>query len=140
MNITRETKKEEALRRMHALGLFAPCINAFKRKNEVQLSERNGGLYEFGTDIELTTTIREIEQQYNLLVYHVIHSPINIEGGYMDLYHLLYVSDHEADWEYDKADMADGYVMTYTWNKTVEYFSEFGSIAVEGKFGGLVAL
>ena len=38
MNITRENKKIEAIDRMKALKLFAPCIKAFKDRDEVQLS------------------------------------------------------------------------------------------------------
>ena len=53
MKISREIKKEEAIKRMEALRLFAPCVKVFKDRNEVQLTEQNGGLYEFSADAEL---------------------------------------------------------------------------------------
>lgn len=40
----------------------------------------------------------------------------------------------------DNADISDGYVLAYVWNTTVDYFSEFGSIAVQDRFGGLVRI
>ena len=43
MKVSRENKKAEAINRMKALDLFKPCINAFDKRNEVQLSEITGG-------------------------------------------------------------------------------------------------
>ncbi len=137
MNVSREIKKVEAIKRMKALGLFAPCIKAFKR-DEVQLSEPTGGLYEFSSNTELTAKVKEFENEYNALVYHVIHTPARIDGEVMDMYNFLYVSDYQEEWEADNVDIEYGYTMSYVWNKTIDYFSEFGSIAVQGRFGGLV--
>ena len=40
----------------------------------------------------------------------------------------------------DQNDIKEGYALVYVWNKTIDYFSEFGSIAVKEKFGGLVRI
>lgn len=140
MNISKEFKKDEAIKRMKELGLFAPCIKAFKDRNEVQLSEATGGLYEFSADKELTAKVAEFEKKNNAFVYHVIHSPIKIDSEFMDMYSFLYVSDYEEEYEADNEDIKEGYVFTYTWNKTFDYFSEFGSIAVKPMFGGLIRI
>ena len=134
MNISRELKKEEALKRMVELDLFEPCIRAFKNRDEVQLSEMTGGLYEFSGETELVEQVREFEERYNALVYHVIHT--FTEFG--ELYNFLYVSDHEEEWEMEWEDLQDNYVFSYVWNKTDEWCSEFGTIAVRQKFGGLI--
>lgn len=133
MNISREMKKEEALKRMVELDLFEPCIRAFKNRDEVQLSEMTGGLYEFHNDAELVAKVKEFEEQYNTLVYHVIHT----FTGFGELYNFLFVSDYEEEWEMDNNDLQDNYAMAYVWNKTDEWCSEFGTIAVQQKFGGL---
>lgn len=140
MNVSREIKKVEAIKRMKELGLFAPCIKAFKNRDEVQLSEPTGGLYEFSADKELTAKVQEFERKNNALVYHVIHTPMRLDGEAMDMYNFLYVSDYQEEWEVDNADIKEGYVFAYVWNKTIDYFSEFGSIAVKGMFGGLVRI
>jgi hypothetical protein len=139
MNVSKEIKKAEAINRMKEFGLFAPCIKAFKR-GEVQLSEQTGGLYEFSSDKELTAKVAEFEEKNNALVYHVIHTPAMIDGEAMDMYNFLYVSDYQEEYEMDNADIKEGYVLAYVWNKTIDYFSEFGSIAVKGCFGGLVRI
>lgn len=138
MKVSREIKKVEAINRMKELGLFAPCIKAFKDRDEVQLSEQTGGLYEFSIDKELTTRVQEFEKKNNALVYHVIHTPMRLDSEVMDMYNFLYVSDYQEEYEVDNADIKEGYVFAYVWNKTIDYFSEFGSIAVKGMFGGLV--
>ena len=134
MNVSREIKKTEALNRMKTLDLFAPCIKAFEKRNEVQLSEMTGGLYEFSGNEELTAKVKAFEEEYNALVYHVIHTFTQ----FGELYSFLYVSDHQDEWEYDNEDIKENYTMAYVWNKDDEWCSEFGSIAVRQKFGGLV--
>ena len=140
MNVSREIKKVEAINRMKELGLFAPCIKAFKSRDEVQLSEQTGGLYEFSADRELTAKVQEFERKNNALVYHVIHTLMRLDGEAMDMYNFLYVSDYQEEWEMDQNDIKEGYALVYVWNKTIDYFSEFGSIAVKEKFGGLVRI
>lgn len=140
MNVSREIKKVEAINRMKELGLFAPCIKAFKSRDEAQLSEQTGGLYEFSADRELTAKVQEFERKNNALVYHVIHTLMRLDGEVMDMYSFLYVSDYQEEWEMDQNDIKEGYALVYVWNKTIEYFSEFGSIAVKEKFGGLVRI
>ena len=134
MNVSRELKKAEALKRMTALDLFEPCIRVFNKKDEVQLSEMTGGLYEFSDDAELNAKIKEFEEQYNALVYHVIHTFTQ----FGELYNFLYVSDYDDEWEMEWEDLQDNYVFSYVWNKTDEWCSEFGTIAVKQKFGGLI--
>ena len=70
--------------------------------------------------------------------YCVIHSPIRFDGIPMDMYNFLYISEYPEEWEMDNDDIQDGYAMAYVWNKTDDWMSEFGSIAVQERFGGLV--
>lgn len=134
MNISREDKKTEAIKRMEVLGLFKPSIKAFKDRDEVQLSEPSGGLYEFSDNNILNELVKNFETQCDGLVYHVIHT--YTEFG--ELYNFLYVSDHSEEWKMDNADLTDGYVFCYVENVDDPICSEFGTIAVKEKFGGLV--
>ena len=134
MNVTMEKKREEAIKRMKVLQLFDPCIKAFANRGEVQFSEVTGGLYEFSGNAELNAQVREFESEYNALVYHVIHTYTQ----FGELYNFLYVSDYEEEWEMDNDDIKDNYAMAYVWNVDVPEYSEFGSIAVQQRFGGLV--
>lgn len=134
MNVSMEIKKEEAIKRMKMLDLYKPYIMSFEKRNEIFLSEMTGGVYEFHNDAELIAKVKEFEEEYNALVYHVIHT--FTEFG--ELYSFLYVSDHKDEWVCDNDDLKDGYAYAYVWNKTDEWCSEIGSIGVRGKFGGII--
>ena len=134
--VSRENKKVEAIKRMKALGLFKPYIKVFEKYDEVQLTEPNGGLYEFSDNEELVAKVKEFEEEYHALVYHVIHTYTQ----FGELYNLLYVSDYEEEWEYDNEDAKEGYVVAYVWNKSDDFFSEIGSIVVKEFIGGLVRI
>ena len=134
MNVSKEIKKEEAIKRMKVLDLYAPYIKAFEKKDEIFMSEMTGGVYEFDSNKELVAKIKEFEEEHNALVYHVIHT-FTVIG---ELYSFLYVSDYDEEWEMDNSDIKNGYALAYVWNKDDEWCSEFGSIGVRGKFGGIV--
>ena len=80
--------------------------------------------------------VEEFEKEYNALVYFGIRSYTAF--GKLDSF--LYVSDHEDEWEYDNADLKDGYVVAYVYNYDDHWCSELGGIAVKEKFGGLVRI
>ena len=134
MNVSIETKKAEAIQRMKALDLYKPYITLFEKDNKIFLSEMTGGVYEFDNDEALNAKVKEFEEEYNATVYHVIRTMTQ----FGELYNFLYVSDHEDEWEMDNADIEAGYALAYVWNKTDEWCSEFGSIGVKGKYGGIV--
>lgn len=129
-----ETKKMEAIKRMKALDLYKPYIKAFEKENKIFMSEMTGGVYEFDSDEELVVKVKAFEEENNALVYHVIRTMTQ----FGELFNFLYVSQYEEEWEMDNADIEEGYALAYVWNKTDEWCSEFGSIGVAGKFGGIV--
>ena len=134
MNVSMETKKAEAIKRMKALDLYKPYITLFEKDNQIFMSEMTGGVYEFNDNEELVAKVKEFEEECDALVYHVIRTLTQ----FGELYSFLYVSDQAEEWEMDNDDISSGYALAYVWNKTCEWDSEFGSIGVQGKFGGIV--
>ena len=134
MNVSIEIKKQEAINRMKALGIFSETIKQFKG-GQVSYSEPHLGA-NYWLDEEQEKIVKEFEEEYNALVYFVIRS--YTEFGKLDA--LLYVSDYEEEWEMDREDIQDGYAIAYVYNYDIPDFSEIGSIAVQGKFGGLVRI
>ena len=132
MNIPLEIKKQEAIDRMKALGIFPQTIRQFKG-GQVSYSEPTGANY--WLDEEQEKLVREFEEEHNALVYFVIRS--YTQFGKLDS--LLYISDHEEDWEMDREDIINyRYAFAYVYNYDVPEYSEFGTIAVRERFGGLV--
>lgn len=136
MNVSRELKKEEAIKRMKMLDLYKPYIDAFIDRDEIFLSEPTGGVYEFGANSGLCAKIREFEAEYNALVYHVIHT----FAPFGELYNFLYVSDYDEEWPMDNADFKYGLAFVYVWNVDDDWCSELGTISITNRFGGLVRI
>ena len=132
MKITNEMKKQEAVARMKSLKLYPNIIREFEEKDVINLSE-NGGILYWLSD-EQKQYVKEFEETYNTLVYHVIRS--FTEFG--ELLTFLYVSDEQEEWEYDREDLKGGYTCAYVKNLDEDLFSEFGSVGIRMQFGGLV--
>lgn len=133
MNVSREIKKAEAIKRMKAMHIYADAIKQFKNDDVVMVSEPPiGGLYWLND--EEKEMVHDFEQEHNVLVYLVVRAYTNL--GKMDS--LLYVSNYEDEWQMEMDDIADGYVMTYTINHDMPDCSEFGSIAYKSVGGGIL--
>ena len=134
-------KKEEAVWRMEKLGLMKKIIGEFKRSDTLYYSERTplgGILYWMDNEPEWGKLVKKFEQEFDALVYHATHE--YTEFG--ELLDLLFIPDYtDADteeWESDRRDMEDGYVYAYVINLSEPMFSEFGTIVVKERAGGLV--
>ena len=125
-------QKQEAIERMKMLKIYSQAIKEFEKENVINVSEHGGIL--FWIDDEQQEMIKRFEEKYNAVVYHVIHN--YTEFG--ELYSLLYVSQHEQEWDYDKDDIKHDIALCYVVNKDEENFSEFGSIGIKPQFGCVI--
>lgn len=127
-------QKQQAIKSMEVLDIYKPYIKAFKDKGVITLFENYGGFYiQEDNEPELLAKIKEFEQEYDAVVYAVTHE--FTEFG--ELYDFLYVSKYEEEWEMAFDELQAGYVSAYVWNKTDEWCSEFGTIAVRSFGGGI---
>lgn len=139
MSVTRNEMKNEALARMHILKIHENVINDLKNDDMVNVSFFGCGILYWPTDKQIEL-IKKFEDQYNCLVYHAISSTTEIG----ELLTLLYISQYESDWPTDREDLKNydpryGYsIMAYVYNLSNDIFSEFGSVCVKPKNGGLV--
>ena len=134
MEELRIKQKQEAIERMKMLKIYSQAIKEFERENVINVSEHGGIL--FWLDDEQQEMVKRFEEKYNAVVYHVIHN--YTEFG--ELYSLLYVSQHENEWDYDKDDIKHNIALCYVVNKDEENFSEFGSIGIKPLFGGVIRI
>lgn len=134
--VTMEKKIKEALERMNILKLHENVIRDLNATdpNERQLnkSEHLGMLY--WLDDNEKQMIEDFEEKHKAFVYHVIYTPT----AFGRLLSLLYVSNEEDEWETDREDLSNNYAFSYVINLNEPAFSEFGSIEIEPKNGGVV--
>lgn len=129
------TQKEVAIKCLQELDIYKPYIKKFEKDGTVTLFERFGGYYiDEVQEPELLKKIRAFEAETGSLVYAVTHEIF----PFGECYSFLIISQYEEEWEMTLAEVKDGYVFSYVWNKDVDYCSEFGTIAVRS-FGGGIA-
>lgn len=126
-----EEMKKEAINRMKMLKLHPNIIKEFSNEGILNLS-LNAALYYLND--EQLARVQEFEQQYHVLVYHVIHNYTQ----FGELLSFLYVSQHTEEWEYDRRDLKEGYPFVYVANLTDEICSEFGHIEIRPCVGGVI--
>ena len=133
MNVSREIKKEEAIKRMKAMNIYSDAIKQFKNADIVMVSEPPlGGL--FWLNDEEKEMVSKFEQENNALVYLVVRSFTNL--GIMD--NIFYVSDYQDEWFMDNADIDEHYACVYVINYDMPNCSEFGTIAWKSVGGGVL--
>lgn len=135
MKVSMENKKKEAIRRMEDLDIYSETINQFETEDLVSYSEAPLGA-NFWLNKEQREIVKKFEEEYNALVYFIVRT--ETEFGTLDSF--LYVSDNDEEWEMDNEDLKDGYVVAYVYSYDAPDFSEFGSIQVKPRFGGLVRI
>lgn len=130
---SREAMKIEALKRMKQLGLREKIINTFKAEDKLLCSERER-LKEVPP--EILKGIREWEDNYGCMAYHVAHNELY---GY-DIYNALSVSNYLEDWIYERRLIDDMCSMAYMINVTKPDYSESGSIQLTRRLGLLMRI
>lgn len=98
-----------------------------------------GALFWVDNDPEWDSIVKKVEEENNILVYHITHE--NTEFG--EMLTMLYVSSHEEEWEMDFEDLCDTYegshyVYAYVYNLTDPQLSEFGRVGIKEAGGGLI--
>ena len=133
MNITREDKKVKAIELMKKLDIYKPYIKGFKNEDTVSFFENYGGYWAY-QEPGLIEKVKEIEEEYNCLVYAITHEYTSIG----EMYSFLIITDYEEEWDTLLEKYGNQYYgFAYVWNKDDEDCSEFGTIALSSFGGGI---
>lgn len=140
----KKLQKQEAIERLKILEkeykLHKNVLREFKTDETIYYSETvnkffSGILYWLHNEQKYIDKVKEIEQRYNIYVYHCILT--HTEVG--DCLIMLYISSDKENWENERNQLVnDSYVDSYVWNVDCEYYSEFGLVGIKGVNGGLV--
>ena len=133
MNITKQEKKQKAIELMKKLNIYDDYILGFTEDDKVCFYENFGGYWAY-QEPELMKKIKEIEENYECLVYAITHEYTD----FGECYDFLIVTDYKEEW----SNLIYGtkkayYAFAYVWNKDDEWCSEFGTIGVQSFGGGI---
>ena len=129
---TIQEQKNEAIARLKMLKVHNNVINEFKNDNLLNQSIHGGILY--WLDEKEQEFVNDFEKKTHCVVYHIIHNYTDIG----ELLSLLFVSENENEWIQDRLDLQDGYAFVYVKNLSDDYCSEYGTIGIAPRFGGLM--
>lgn len=119
---------------MTSLSINPDVIREFKEHDTVFVCSGIDGHFSPATPTQMQA-VREFEQQWDDVVYLIVHS--HAFFGRMDS--LLFVDNYPDEWPDACEELKDGYVMTWTMNLDHPTCSDMGSIVVESTpCGGLV--
>ena len=131
--MTKEQRKEQAIKYMTTLDIFKPYIKGFKERNQVCFYERFAGFW-VDQEPEVYKKMKEIEEKHDCTVYAITHE--YTEFG--ECYSFLLVTNYKREWATLLERYNNGYAaFAYVWNKDDELCSEFGTIAVQSFGGGI---
>lgn len=129
------TQKEIAIQCLEKLDIYKPYIRKFKSKAGTPCFFENFGGFWADQEEKLWNKIKEVEKDYNVLVYAVTHERFDIG----ETWSMLCVSqnpDSLSDF-ISEAGNNRFYTYSYVWNETEPMFSEFGDIVVKSFGGGI---
>jgi len=134
---TRGRQFIEARERLFSIkGLIPDIITYFDVSTDIHVSENQpigGILYWANQYPEVLKAIKEFEERYSAVVYHVNRT----YSQFGELLSFFYVSNDPEEWAMDRADLAEGRPVVYVENLNDPFSSEFGSIGFEIRAGGI---
>ena len=133
---SQEEMKQEAVLRMELLGLDPQIVQSFQLEGTVSLSEQvSQQVILRPADDEVEGWIKNFEEEYECLVYHVLRAQNPMVG---DCWSLLFVSPASSDWQGEQRYIKNsGLVYAYSSSEMEEGVSE---IVVEKQGGGLARI
>ncbi len=136
-------QKQEAISRMQQLRIMPKVIDSFRRSNRVFYSERQNQmfdavLYWLDNNKEWDKAVKDFEKEYNVIAYHC--QLTHFEFG--DVLSVLYVSNNEEEWQHERNELKNGYVIVkcFEVSGNSAYESDIGYIKVKPSMGGIARI
>ncbi len=134
MNTIAQERKTIALQLLKQLDIYKPYIEGYEENDQVCFYENFAGFW-VDQEPEIEEKMKEVEKKYNCTVYAITHE--YTEFG--ECYDFLIVPDYPEEWDSLVCSNRknEHYAFAYVWNKTDEWCSEFGMVAVKSFCGGI---
>lgn len=130
---SKEEMKQQALEIMKILKLSKNVINEFDKKDKLNKSEGKKGIL-YWLDEKEQKIVKEYEEKWNVVVYHIIKT-YTVDDR--TIYDLLYLPNEKDSWQ-DIVERLEEYSIILS--HTLSQFSESGDIMIQRKNGGIVRI
>lgn len=126
-------RKIKAIELMNKLNIYEPYIEGFEKDNMVCFFENYSG-YWATQEPELQNKMINLQYEHDITIYAITHE--FTEFG--ECYSFLYVNGYKEEWSYTlETENNVHFAFAYVWNKTVDWCSEFGTVALTSLGGGI---
>ncbi len=141
----KQLQKIEAIERLKILqdkfGLIGIVKKEFEKDDILYYSEYLNKqfpamLYWISNNQDYEKTIKQLEKEHNILVYHAILT----RTTFGKLLTLLCVSANQDEWKRDRDELTEGLPCAYVMNLNDDNCSEFGCVQIAGAKGGITRL
>ena len=129
----KDKQKAKAIEIMKQMGIYKPYVDGFEKDDHVCFFEFYGGYWVY-QEPEVEAKMKALEKEYGCKVYAITHEYTQ----FGECYSFLLVSKYKQEWSRCVVSKKNKhYAFAYVWNKTDDWCSEFGTIAVQSYGGGI---
>ena len=134
--MNKQQRKEQAIKYLQQLDVYKPYIDGFEKDNQVCIFERYAGFWVHQYP-EIEKRMRALEKEYYCTVYAITHE----FTPFGECYSFLIVTNYKEEWKtLLRSNKNRHTAFAYVWNKSDDWCSEFGSVAVQSGFGGITRI
>lgn len=134
--MTKEQRKEQAIKYLKQLDVYKPYIDGFEKEDQVCIFERFVGFWVYQYP-EIYNKMQQVEKEYKCTVYAITHE----FTPFGECYSFLIVTNYKHEWKtLLQSNKNKHAAFAYVWNKTDDWCSEFGSVVVQNRHGGITRI
>ena len=134
--MNKQTRKEQAIKYLQQLYVYEPYVKDFIENDQVCVFERYMGYWVYQYP-EIEAKMKALEKEYKCTVYAITHE----FTGFGECYSFLLVTNYKHEWKtLLQSKNRNHNAFAYVWNKTDDWCSEFGTVTVQSKFGGITRI
>ena len=134
--MNKQARKEQAIKYLQQLDIYKPYIDGFEKEDQVCVFEHYAGFWVYQYP-EIEAKMKAIEKQFGCTVYAITHEFM----PFGECYSFLFVSQYKDEWDMLlHSDKNKHSIYAYVWNKSDEWCSELGSVAVISGLGGITRI
>lgn len=134
--MNKKAQKEQAIKYLQQLDIYTPYIKGFEENDHVCFFEHYAGFWVY-QEPEIEAKMKAIEKEYKCTVYAITHEFTQ----FGECYSFLIVTNYKHEWKtLVHSNKNQHSAFAYVWNKTDDWCSEFGTVAVKSLGGGITRI
>ena len=134
--MNKQQQKAKAIELMEQLDIYEAYIQGFEENDQVCFFEDFAGFWA-DQEPEVFAKMKAVEKEFGCTVYAITHEYTQ----FGECYSFLIVTNYKHEWKtLLRSNKNKHQAFAYVWNKSDDWCSEFGSVAVQNGLGGITRI